>query len=339
MNNKDIVYMKSIRSIVLLLLTVIVVGCEVDFSPNAKWKETPVVYCVLDQDDDTSWVRVEKCFLGEGSIYQYGSVSDSINYPKDSILVQMLEYRNGALQQTISLQYTVRQREDGEFPAIAQPIYYTDTPLDERCMYKLEVHRTSDGSLLASTDSIPLIIKDPDMALFTSPGPYDRFKFMGNSSGGPSCTLEWNQLANARRYQPFIRFYYKENGEMCHLDLMCDVVNSGNLSSRLGTSYPRQTFLNEIKSALQNDTATKYFVKSVDLYLTACDENLNVYINSVTSGTSIDQTTDVYTNIHGGVGIFGARRTHLFRTVDADSSLAPPDGLHYLLKSLDVGFE
>ena len=57
-------------------------ACEVEFSPNAEWKEVPSVYCILDQDDDTTWVRVEKCFLGEGSIYNYGMISDSINYPQ-----------------------------------------------------------------------------------------------------------------------------------------------------------------------------------------------------------------------------------------------------------------
>ncbi len=54
--------------LVLFAASLLLASCEVDFSPNASWREIPVVYCVLDQDDDTSYVRVERCFLGEGSI-------------------------------------------------------------------------------------------------------------------------------------------------------------------------------------------------------------------------------------------------------------------------------
>ena len=56
--------------LILIAASLLLSACEVEFSPNAEWREIPVVYCVLDQDDDTTFVRVERCFLGEGNIYQ-----------------------------------------------------------------------------------------------------------------------------------------------------------------------------------------------------------------------------------------------------------------------------
>ena len=80
---------------VCYLLSLFFTSCEVEFSPNAKWKNVPVVYCVLDQDDDTTWARVQRCYLSEDNIYSYGQNSDSINYPQGSIEVYLLGYENG----------------------------------------------------------------------------------------------------------------------------------------------------------------------------------------------------------------------------------------------------
>lgn len=330
--------MHSRSIIILTLIATLMAGCEVEFSPNAQWKETPVVYCVLDQDDDTTWVRVEKCFLGEGSIYQFGAIPDSTNYPPGSISVTLLAYRWSQPQGSVTLQYALRPRQEGDFPGGMQPVYFTDQPLNENFMYKIEVRRTSDNSLLAWTDSIPLI-RQTEERVFTKPNLFDQFKFLNYNQDVASCHLEWNLLENARRYQPFVRFYYGELGDTHYVDLMCATVNSGNNGGRLATYYPRSAFLNGIKEALKDDPNPKQYLKYVDIYLTACDEDLNVYLTSVHSGTSIDQASDTYTNIHGGMGIFGARRTQLHKTVQADSSLIAPDGLHYLLKGLNVGFE
>ena len=67
-------------------------GCEAEFSPNTEWSEIPVVYGVLDQDDDTSYVRVQRCFLGEGNQYDYARVADSINYPQGALSVFIEEW-------------------------------------------------------------------------------------------------------------------------------------------------------------------------------------------------------------------------------------------------------
>ncbi|MBQ6096732.1 MAG: hypothetical protein IJK99_03190, partial [Bacteroidales bacterium] len=85
--------MKRIYKALFFVLAVsLFASCEVEFSPNADWKEIPVVYCVLDQDDDTSYVRVQRCFLGEGNQYQYTSVADSIYYPQGALSVAIEQW-------------------------------------------------------------------------------------------------------------------------------------------------------------------------------------------------------------------------------------------------------
>ena len=123
--------MKKIISIFNFQFFILAVGllltsCEVDFSPNAPWKEVPVVHCLLDQDDDTTWVRVEKCFLGEGNIYTYGAVSDSINYPKDSIIVRLLAFDYWGRCDTIPFTYTITSRRDASGIELIHDDAYSD---------------------------------------------------------------------------------------------------------------------------------------------------------------------------------------------------------------------
>jgi hypothetical protein len=334
----------------LFCAALMLASCEVEFSPNASWKEIPVIYCVLDQDDftagDTTWVRVERCYLGDGSIYSYSSIGDSIHYPQGSIDVRIMVYRNGNCIDSIQCRDTLREREQGDFAYQLQPIYYTTQRLQEDCYYKIEVRRAASRQLMAYTDSIPLITCSTNV--IHKPYNNETFGFFDRTSGNvPSFLMEWYVMENARRYQPFIRFYYGEGGDTLSVDVLCGSVNSGNGSTMLRSSLTRDGSLTNLEQQLQNDTNSKRYLKLVDVYLTACDENLNTYISTVNSGSSIDQNTHAYTNVHcctdgkvvDGVGILGARRTHLYKTLQADPSMVPNVGLYwFLLNKIDVGF-
>ncbi len=325
----------------VMLTALLLVSCEVEFSPNAEYKETPVIYCVLDQDDDTVWARVERCFLEEGNIYSFGSDASLLNYPQGSIKVELIAFRNGSENHRIALRDTLRAHLSGPFADEPQPIYFATQPLDSTCMYKLEVRRASDDSLMASTDSIALILQ-LNSQLISRPANNTRFAFSDNASGTAVCKIVWNPLANARRYQPIVRFFYAEEEDTLFVDLPCNSVASGNNNTPLTVNYSRNSFLASIKEALKDDPNPKQYLEYVHLYLAACSEDLNVYMTSVGSNVSMDQTTDTYTNIHGGVGIFAARRTHLYKYLDADNSMNPitsgNPGIYAFLHELGIGF-
>ena len=322
-------------------------GCEVEFSPNADWKNVPVVYCLLDQDDDTTWVRVQRCYLSEGNIYQYGSNSDSINYPQGSISVALLAYQDGTLKDSIAFTYTEIDRDSGAFAYIAQPVYYavTKNKLRENYTYVLNVRNTADGKILATTDPITLIkktngtlISKPSITVTPSGDTLGGFYFneMDPASGAQgACVIQWNPLENARLYQPMVRFYYEAGGTRHHVDLLCPRVTSSTSEVR----YTRDQFLNDLKTKLIDDTSDKHYIPHVDIYLTCCSEELNAYISTSSQGTSINQEHETFSNIIGGVGVFAARRTHLYKGMPSDNSIQPGVGLHDLLLHLGVGFE
>ena len=329
------------------MAALLLASCSVEFSPNAQWKEIPVVYCLLDQDDADSWVRVEKCYLTEGDIYSPAQISDSINYPEGSIIVAILAYDNSGRQvDSIPFTYTTADRDSGDFAYANQPLYHANTAgrLRDDWRYRLVVRHTADGKLIAaSADSIPLI-KQISSAVVNKPSytvnpvtgtAYGQFAFYGANN---TCRIEWDTLQYGRLYQPIVRLYYAVHGDTTYIDLKAPSATSRNTAPTLSVDYPRYAFLNDIKTMLQGDTATKKYLKMVDIYLTVASEDYNAYRASLQAGASITQGREPYTNIDGGLGIFASRRMHLHKWMPADSS-SLPNGLYHHLCELGVGIE
>ncbi len=335
------------NSIIVLAAVWLFSSCEVEFSPNAKWKNVPVVYCVIDQDDDTTWARVQRCYLSEDNIYSYGQNTDSINYPQGSIEVSLLAYENGALKDSIHFSDTVRDRQPGDFANIAQPLYYAVTRpggtrrLRDSWQYVLNVRNAADGKLLSTTSPISLIHQS-NPTLITKPsvtvtvnndttGGFGFYDVNPTTNRRNACLIKWNLLDNARLYQPFVRFYYQVDGITKHVDLLCPISTSSEVR------YSRDLFLEDLRKKLASDTCRKRYIPRVDIYLTCCSEELKVYMSTANQNGTLDQNHDVYNNIQGGIGVFASRRTHLYKRMPSDTSLNSDNGLLYHLLNLGVG--
>ncbi len=340
--------MKILKPILFLLSPLaffLLEGCEVEFSPNAEWKNVPVVYCLLDQDDDTTWVRVERCYLGEGSIYSYSSIRDSVIYPQGSISVALLAYKDGTLKDSLPFIYTTRDRDSGSFASDNMPLYYcyTKNRLNQDYSYVLNV-RKADGTLLVTTNPISLI-KWKATADRTSPITkptyntylhYGEFSFNGTGSAKNTCEIEWDTLSNARRYQPMVRFYYRVGSDTTYVDLMCPSTVSTVSSSRLSVLYPRETFLDDLKNKLKDDPSYKVNLNKVDVYLLCCTEEMNAYMSSVSHLAYSISSREVYNNIKGGVGIFAARRRHIYKSLPFEYNIDAPEGITYKIEHLGI---
>ena len=334
------------KRLLFLPLVFLFAACEVDFTPNAEWKNIPVIYCLLDQDDDTTWVRVQRCYLTEDNIYNYGQNSDSINYPQGSITVSLLAYENGTQKDSMAFNYTERNRDSGHFANTAQPLYWfvTRNRLKENYTYVLTVRNSADNSILATTEPISLI-KQTASTLITKPtvtvlngtdtvgGGFAFFDNTGTSSTTLYCHIKWNSLENARLYQPIVRLYYEAQDSVRYVDLHAPKVSSKYSE----TYYSRDVFLDELKNLLEGDTCRKRYIPTVDMYLTACSEELNAYMTTATPGSSLSQHAETFNNIRGGVGVFASRRTHLFKRMPSDETVGDRGLLHFLTE-LGVGF-
>lgn len=328
--------MKTIKYILFLAVISFFASCKVDFNPNASWKDVPAVYCLLDQDDDTTWVRVQRCYLGQDDLYSYTQIADSINYPQGSIQVKMLQWKGSVLQHEYNFDYTeLHDKDSGLFAYNSQPMYACRTKgmFDEDALYELLVLR--DGDTLAR--STTQLIRG-NYHLYEPNSQFSHeFKFRNNV-----CNIEWTSLTYGRLYETIVRFYFKEHGDTVFVDIPCGskLVQRAN-ENRLAVVVPVNNFMTSLQNALIHDTCHKYFVNYVGIIVNVCAEDLNAYINSQNLGTSVAQDNPIYTNIDGGVGIFSARRLHLSNIVPSDSTTGSPSNPSYRdrIRQLNIGFE
>ena len=99
--------MKKTYYLFLLVLTCLM-ACETNFDVNAPWKESAIIYGLLDQTVDTQKVIIYKAFLGQESAYIMAQDADSFYYDKDDLEVIIYGVdNNGDTIEEIELEYQI----------------------------------------------------------------------------------------------------------------------------------------------------------------------------------------------------------------------------------------
>ena len=343
---------------IIALTLVLTTSCKVEFTPNSTTQvDCPAVYCLLDQDDDTTYIRIQRNYLGEGNLYDYAAFYDSINYPQGSLDVKIIKWRawrgsDRQLHKNEDREPTVLQfdymllnsKDSGSFNAPRQPVYVRRTAgeLDTNCIYELVILKNGDTLATSSTT----LLSGNMQPIGVDKG-YD-FQFLG---AGRICTLRWNSLWGARRYQYTVRFHYRDfirtwNATLSkydtttiphYVDIEGPIVRASTNSSEVKASFPQSVFLHTIADAVKDDPYQKNVMDSIDIFVSACNEDFSAYLYSNENNGTINQDRQIYTNIEGGVGIFASRRTNIHGTCKANISA---QGAYMLaLQELGVGFE
>ena len=82
--------------LLLSLFTALFFGCKTDFEVNAPWKETTVIFGLLDQTQKVQMIKINKAFLGEGDANQFAQNPDSTNYDPNDLEVKLFQLKNYA---------------------------------------------------------------------------------------------------------------------------------------------------------------------------------------------------------------------------------------------------
>lgn len=334
--------MKKLLFLIVPLLAVFS-SCKVDFSPNAEWKDVPVVWCLLDQYEDTAWVRIQRCFVGSDNLYNYTRVSDSIYYPMDEISVSLEKWNATAGRDNIltisgdspiatkQLDCMMIDKKDtGLFARGPQPVWFLPNPATPRrwiepfygnqnFIYKIVVRNTKTDEIVATATTQlvggllesglePVSLERPNPAVPA----YRMFRFANGE-----CQIEWKPFVAARLYQPVVRFYYyhahyDENNDYIYdkskkyyVDVTVPSASQTGRPQTVSTSLGESYFMASIKEAISvaGDNSLKGFCDTVDIMLNICNEDLNAYIKSSAPSNTIVQDRVFYTNINDGNGV------------------------------------
>lgn len=291
--------------------SVLISSCSTDVDLLDEYKPITVVYCLLNTQDNTQYIKVNKAYLGEGNALVMAAQNDSINYQPGEIDVtlQKINPSTGQVIQTITcLDTTGIPKDDGLFSNPAQILFYTTEAIDANSNYKLIVNRHDDNAQITSTSSIVgnVTVTYPS----TTIGLYNNL-----TSSYLNPQIRWLQASNARVYNVVVRFTYYQNqisppGPVDTLTLDYNLGNIDDANSTTSYFLPLdgERYFQFIGSSIPPDNNLNRTANdSLGIIVTAGAEDFYTYILVNEPSIGLIQEKPVFTNISNGTGIFSSR--------------------------------
>jgi hypothetical protein len=318
----------------LLILLFGIYSCETDVDIIADYEEITIVYGLLSVDDPTTYLRINKAFLGDGNALIMAQVPDSSNFLYQ-LNVSMEEIDNDEVLNSYQFtKDTIYNKEAGIFYNEYQILYKADIAINEDYKYRLKIIN-NDTVITAETE----IVHDFSIIKPSSGSHFVKFRPDLNS------TLEWETAKNGKRYEGKIIFNFKEkefdSPNTISRSLIWDLGSQKSTNTDGGDeiefTLANNYFYELLKynvpySDVQKENNVEYrLADSIDFIVTAGGEDLNTYLEVNEPSYSIVQDKPEYTNITNGIGIFSSRKNEIRR------KLLDPDTKNEIL-DLDIKF-
>ena len=283
------------------LFSIATTSCENEVDINADWKETIIIYGLLDANDSIQYIKINKAFLNEKqSAYQVAQIADSLYL--DSVRASITDLNTGEVIPLIRINKL--PKDSGIFNNDVNFLWQTSRKLSEGREYEINVRNPITGIAVnartktVSTASIraPFTSKKPIFALGTdyitvlcSPGlnskAYD-IKFTveyeeintNDTSVKVTKTAIWNMVSNFQ-------------------------VSSGDLIRKI----EKTAFLQFLGNTINADPNYLHRIKSVGAIFYGGNQDLVDYISVNEPSIGIVQKQSEYSNVKGGLGLFASR--------------------------------
>jgi hypothetical protein len=305
--------MKNIAA--TLLLCSVLFSCSTDFDLTAEYKETAIVYGLLNLSDTDHYVRIQKAFLDEQNALLLATNPDSIYYGNE-LQVRVIRTNNGVEDEVHVLERVNGDtlglpKDEGIFANSPNILYRFSANLNPDRIYSLELLNTQTGNVVRS--QTPVV--DDFQMLFPLSG----------QSWNPMATIplnvQWRSAMHGRVYDLVIRFYYREwpkddisNVTQKSVDvLLAQNIVAPNTNGGVTMMQPLDgrgffqalTFYIEENPLVERQVETNAF----DFILYVGGEELYNYIrvNQAQLGIASQSSLSPYTNIENGLGIFSTR--------------------------------
>jgi len=282
-------------------------ACNNDMQIQAPYVDIPVIYSILNQNDSTNYLRLEKSFAGEMNAYEMAAVADSIYYPKAEVFME--RWRDGEFREKLVFnEIDSIPRNTGIFASNPNRLYANNSKLEGASEYRLQiVIPGKEDTIKARTNLVDKIriIKPP----YTQPT-------LNLSQYNGEIRVEWESAPYARVYFLQIRFNYLEvlQNDTIPKSLVWNIAHyvsehSGG-GERMKTDINHEQFYKWLPSKLfppENGIHRIAQKKTFDFLFTVGGEELYTFMQIYNPDEGINQEKPVYTNISGGIGLFSAR--------------------------------
>ncbi|MFY7944302.1 MAG: hypothetical protein ACOVNZ_06950, partial [Crocinitomicaceae bacterium] len=97
-------------SIYFALSLAILTSCSEEINLSGDFKETAVVYGLLDHSDSLHFIKITRAFIGPGNALEIAQIPDSSYF--ENVELTVSEYIGGVFQRTWLLQDTIVTNKD-----------------------------------------------------------------------------------------------------------------------------------------------------------------------------------------------------------------------------------
>lgn len=284
-------------------------SCSTDLDVIDEWKETTVVYGVLNENDTAHYIKITKAFLGEGDAYVMAQEFDSLYYDTAKLVVTLTEVETG-ITETLKPDLSIPKDSTGD-PIFGskQVLYKSVMQLNKDNTYKLNVRTTESGTEVSGQTRLPKRIG------VTQPSPSATYLDF-TSIITPDFKIRFTTAEDGKRYKPVMRFYYAEKHKVTgaidstYIDLELNDLTAPNTNggTDLETSFERLQFYRMLGSQLDgSDPNIERHSRGIEFIFYIAAEDLHTYIEVNKPSTGIVQERPSFTNITNGIGLFSSR--------------------------------
>lgn len=308
----------------ILILSSIVFGvffwqsCSNDLDLTAPWQDIPIIYGIIDINDDNHYIRVEKAFLDpETNAIDIAQIADSIYYENISVSLKVNDDQSFNLTRVNGEDEGIF-KDSGDFansPNILYKIPQADINLKEGDVVELMVNR---GDNLPVVTGQTIIVGDSDVR---TPGTAFNGEKTGlNFRNNVPTSIRWRASEFGIVYDLKLLFTYEEfavnnpddrDSFTIVLPIDKDILNEGEsvVSVQGPTGITGQEFYGFIAANIPEKQDTLRQFKRIDIQITGGSQEIleTFIIQDANTGLTSAQDIPVYTNLSEGRGYFASR--------------------------------
>ena len=303
--------MKKTLFFILTAFVLTTLSCSNDFEVATDWKDIPVVYGLLNLQDPTHYLRVEKAFLDpDANAETIARIPDSLYY--ENALVQLERVSNGQVFNLSRVDGNLvgLQRDSGVFAGAPNWLYKIDSSqikLKEGESIRLRIDR---GNGLQEVSSETLILKPSALKSPAPTGGTFRFDY------GKETKITWVASPDAKIFDVKLVINYTEY----------EIANPANKwnrkidwnwyrgyrnldgSTTLSVVKDGVEFYEVLRNNVPVNSALKRVLSGIDIIIIGGGESLEKYINVGLANTGITGSQELpsYSNLSEGRGIFSS---------------------------------
>jgi hypothetical protein len=316
-------------------IIVILFSCNEQIELSGDFKETAIVYGLLDHSDSMHYVKITRAFIGPGNAVDIAQIEDSSYF--NSVYATIEELEGGTVTRTWVLSDTIIENKDtnGVFFAPTQKVYYFKTlpttistsgafgtvqtspdpqlsSLNPNAQYRLNAD-INDGlfRVSATTDLVNGLTTNATSQNFT-------FKFASNPGEYKAQLVTISNTGNAHVVNAKIGINIAEYiGEDPVSQTIDWTIGENDVmpNSSITFSAQGETFYNRVIDNVTNDPLIdqRNFL-GFEVVMTGGSEDLYNYITVNQPSSSLAQTKPTYTNLevtndYRVIGIFSSIQT------------------------------